>query len=90
MESVRHSFLDRTFPRDKDYVDAMDEVEMDDDDREKMREESNRPEDEGFSEPRVDDASEEHALVETRQDGEAEEVPEDEVVVMAPQDIAEQ
>ena len=92
VESGTHSFLSRSFPRDKEFEENMDDVDMDDDTREKQLEESCRPEDEGSPRARLDDAGEDHALVETRQEADDDEDDEDrsEDVVMAPQDGIEQ
>ena len=91
VDTTSHSFLHRKFPRDKEFEARMDDVELDDDTRERLLEESNRPEDEGSSHARLD-ASEEHALVETRQEEDSTDNKEDdeEMIVMAPQDCLEQ
>ena len=92
VESRYALILISNFPRDKEFEENMDDVDMDDDTREKQLEESCRPEDEGSPRARLDDAGEDHALVETRQEADDEEDDEDrsEDVVMAPQDCIEQ
>ena len=70
----------------------MDDIEMDDDTRGRLLEEPCRPEDEGSPRARLDDAGDEHALVETRreEDSTDDKREDEEEVVIAPQDCVEQ
>ena len=68
MDTTTHSFLNRDFPLDKEFEANMEDIEMDDDAREKLLDESNRPEDEGKPKARLADANDDHGLVETRQE----------------------